>query len=95
MFLKFLIVVLLLALIASLGAGFYYLMVDQGNIRKRRLVNSLGVRLSLAVTLMALILFGVSSGRLGSNAPWENHTYADKPVADSVGESGPARTTEP
>jgi hypothetical protein len=81
MFLKFLIVVLLLALMASLGAGFYFLMVDQGNVRKRRLVNSLGVRLSLAVTLMLLIVYGVSSGRLQSQAPWERH-------AITVGEQG-------
>jgi succinate dehydrogenase/fumarate reductase cytochrome b subunit len=81
MLLKIFIVVLLLALVASLGAGFYYLMVDQGNIRKRRLVNSLGVRLSLAVTLMALIFYGVSSGKLRSQAPWEDHTFV--PVEES------------
>ena len=73
MFLKFLIVVLLLALIASLGAGFYFLMIDQGDPNKRRLVNSLGVRVSLAVALMVLIVYGVSSGRLSSQAPWERH----------------------
>ena len=74
MFLKFLIVVLLLALLASLGAGFYYLMIDQGDPNKRRLLNSLGIRVTLAVTLMALIVFGVSTGRLKSQAPWERHT---------------------
>ena len=73
MFLKFLIVLLLLALVASLGAGFYFLMTDQGDIRKRRLFNSLGVRLTLAVTLMVLIVYGVSSGKLRSQAPWERH----------------------
>ena len=77
MFLKFLIVVLLLALLATLGAGFYFLMVDQGNIRKRRLFNSLGLRLSLAVALMGLILYGVSSGKLTSQAPWERHVYLE------------------
>jgi hypothetical protein len=73
MFLKFLIVLLLLALLVSLGAGFYFLMVDQGDIRKRRLFNSLGIRLTLAVTLMVLIVYGVSSGKLRSQAPWERH----------------------
>ena len=76
MFLKVLIVVLLLALIANLGVGFYFLMVDQGNIRKRRLFNSLGVRLSLAITLMVVIVYGVSSGKLQSQAPWERHASA-------------------
>ncbi len=83
MFLKFLIVVLLLALIASLGAGFYFLMVDQGNIKKRRLFNSLGVRLSLAVALMVVLVYGVSSGKLRSQAPWERHTSFE-PVAESA-----------
>ena len=95
MFLKFLIVFLLLALIASLGTGFYYLMVDQGSVHKRRLFNSLGVRLSLAVTLMALIVYGVGSGKLSSNAPWEKHTYAEEPAGESRGDNGPARQTEP
>lgn len=74
MFLKLMIVVLLLALLGTLGTGFYYLMVDQGDPTKRRLVNSLGVRVTLAVALMGLIVFGVSTGRLTSQAPWERHT---------------------
>ena len=73
MLLKTLIVLLLLALIASLGAGFYYLMVDQGDPHKRRLLNSLGLRITLAGTLMLLIVYGVASGQLRSNAPWERH----------------------
>jgi len=76
MLLKFAIVFLLLALIASLGAGFYFLMVDQGNPEKRRLVNSLGLRIALACTLMVLIVYGVGSGQLKSNAPWERHAGA-------------------
>ncbi len=71
MLLKFLIVVLLLALLASLFTGFYFLMTDRGNARKRRLFHSLGVRLTLTVSLMLLIVYGVSSGKLRSNAPWE------------------------
>ncbi|MDJ0877583.1 MAG: DUF2909 family protein [Halieaceae bacterium] len=80
MFLKFLIVVLLLALLASLGTGFYFLMVDQGDTRKRRLFNSLGIRLSLAVALMVVIVYGVSSGKLKSQAPWERHAMAGESV---------------
>ncbi len=76
MFLKFLIVVLLLGLLASLGTGFYFLMIDQGDTRKRRLFNSLGVRLSLAVALMVVLIYGVSSGKLKSQAPWERHGVA-------------------
>jgi hypothetical protein len=71
MLLKFLIVVLLLALLASLATGFYFLMTDQGDTTKRRLFHSLGVRISIAITLMLLIVYGVSSGKLHSKAPWE------------------------
>jgi drug/metabolite transporter (DMT)-like permease len=79
MLLKFLIVVLLLALIASLGSGFYFLMTDQGDKDKRRTFHSLGVRLSIAVALMLLILYGVSSGKLRSQAPWEQQRVASPP----------------
>ncbi|MEE4658984.1 MAG: DUF2909 domain-containing protein [Halieaceae bacterium] len=82
MFLKVLIVVLLIALLGSLGAGFFFLMIDQGDVRKRRLVNSLGLRLTLAVALMAVLVYGVSSGKLRSQAPWEQHA----PVASEAGE---------
>jgi uncharacterized membrane protein len=73
MLLKVLIVILLLALLASLGTGFYFLMVDQGDVHKRRLFNSLGMRLTLAVMLIAVLIYGVSTGKLRSQAPWEQH----------------------
>jgi hypothetical protein len=69
--LKAAIVILMLALVASLGSGFYYLMLDQGDKNKRRTFHSLGVRLALAATLMALITYGVATGRLGHTNPWD------------------------
>lgn len=69
--LKVAIVILLIALVASLGSGFYYLMVDQGDKNKRRTLHSLGVRVTLAVALMALIIYGVSTGELGHRTPWD------------------------
>ena len=45
--LKIAIVILMLALVASLGSGFYYLMVDQGDKTQRRTLHSLGLRLAL------------------------------------------------
>lgn len=69
--LKALIVLLMLALIASLGSGFYFLMKDQGNKQKRRTFHSLGVRLALAVCLAAVIVYGVATGRLGHVNPWD------------------------
>ena len=69
--LKAAIVILMLALVASLGSGFYFLMVDQGDKTKRRTFHSLGVRLSLAVCLSALLIYGVASGQLGHRTPWD------------------------
>lgn len=69
--LKAAIVVLMVALVISLGSGFYFLMVDQGDKTKRRLVHSLGARLALAIGLAALIVFGVATGQLGHRNPWD------------------------
>lgn len=65
------IVLLMLALVASLASGFYYLMLDQGNKEKRRTFHSLAVRVSLAIALMALIVYGVATGQLGHGNPWD------------------------
>jgi hypothetical protein len=83
--LKVLIVVFMVALVASLASGAYFLLVDQGDKTKRRLLNSLGVRLGLAVGLMSLIIFGVATGQLGHRNPWDGgptasmSSDADKP----------------
>lgn len=69
--LKVVIVLLLLGLIASLGSGFYYLMIDQGDKTKRRTLHSLGVRVSLAAALIAVVVYGVSTGQLGHRNPWD------------------------
>ncbi len=69
--LKVAIVVLMLALLASLGSGFYFLMVDQGDKTRRRTFHSLRVRLGLAITLAGLIVYGVASGQLGHSNPWD------------------------
>jgi hypothetical protein len=69
--LKAAIVLLMLGLVASLGSGFYFLMMDQGDKNKRRTFHSLGVRLGLAASLMGLIIYGVATGQLGNRTPWD------------------------
>lgn len=69
--LKALIVLLMLALLASLGSGFYFLMIDQGDKTKRRTMHSLGVRLGLAICLGAVIVYGIATGQLGHRNPWD------------------------
>lgn len=69
MWLKVVIVVLFLALVASLFSGFVFLMKDKGT--GFRTWNSLTVRLCLAVLLMGFLIYGIYTGQLGSNAPWD------------------------
>jgi len=69
MWIKPTIVVLLLLLIISLGSSFVFLMKDQG--RTKRTLHSLGIRVSLAAALLAVIAYGFYSGQLHSKAPWD------------------------
>ncbi|WP_230198498.1 DUF2909 domain-containing protein [Luminiphilus syltensis] len=69
--LKVLIIGFMVALVASLGSGLYFLMADQGNKEKRRLVTSLGIRLALASGLILVIIYGVATGQLGHKNPWD------------------------
>ncbi len=69
--LKTLIVLLMIALVASLASGLIFLMSDQGNPNKKRLFASLGVRLGLGACLLLVILYGVITGELGHQNPWD------------------------
>lgn len=69
MWIKVVIVFLFLALLASLVSGYVFLLKDRG--ATRRTWHSLTVRLILAALLMGFLIFGVTTGRLGSNAPWD------------------------
>ena len=53
MLIKYLIVLVLFAIVASLGASMYYMLYDRGE--SKRMVNSLTVRISLSVALFALL----------------------------------------
>ena len=75
--LKAVIVLLMLALLASLGSGFYFLMRDQGNKNKRGTFHSLGIRLALAACLATLIVYGVATGQLGHRNPWDGGPEPD------------------
>lgn len=69
--LKTLIVLLMIALVASLASGLIFLMSDQGNPDKKRLFASLGVRLGLGACLLLVIVYGVITGELGHQNPWD------------------------
>lgn len=69
MWIKVAILVLFAALVVSLFSGLFFLLKDQGN--TRRTLNSLGLRISLAAAMMALIGYGFYTGELRSKAPWD------------------------
>ncbi len=69
MLLKVAIIALFAMLLASLISGLYFLHEDKGT--TRRTLHSLGVRITLAGLMMALIGYGIYSGQLTSQAPWD------------------------
>jgi len=88
MWIKPVIVILLLMLLASLFSGFVFLMKDQGH--TRRTLHSLGLRVSLAAALLAVVAYGFYTGQLRSRAPWDAALQAKQaqPAAPP-----PAKTT--
>jgi len=68
MWLKTAIVIVFVALLLSLASGLAFLFKDRGE--GKRTLYALGIRITLAATLMALISYGVLTGKLQSQAPW-------------------------
>lgn len=66
--LKAAIALMLIATVASLFSGLFFLVKDEG--KSNRLVTALTVRVVLAVITLALITWGFFSGQLVSHAPW-------------------------
>ena len=66
--LKAVIVLMLIATIASLFSGLFFLVKDQND--SSRLATALVVRVSLTVITVGLIAWGFFSGQLVSHAPW-------------------------
>jgi hypothetical protein len=71
--LKLTIFVVFIALLGSLFGGFMFLVKDQGS--SLRTLHSLGLRLFLALVLIALLVFGIRSGQLQSQAPWAQKAH--------------------
>ena len=70
--LKIVIIVVMAAMIASLFSGLFFLFKDSDKPGSRRALRALGLRISLAVTLLLLVSYGFYTGQLGVHAPWHN-----------------------
>ncbi len=77
MLLKVIIVLLFIAILISLSSALVFLMKDLGNPRKR-LLYTLGIRIGLATTLIACIVYGIYSGQITSQAPWDRTLHPER-----------------
>lgn len=71
MWLKITIAVLLIGVVLSLGSGLRFLLKDMGVPESKRTLYALGVRITLAALMMGLIFYGLYTGALTSQAPWD------------------------
>ena len=72
MWLKAIIVLLFLAVLASLTSALIFLLRDMGAPQSKRTLYALGIRISLAALLLVAIWYGFYSGILSNTAPWAN-----------------------
>ncbi len=77
MLLKLIVFILLIAMLASLFTGFWFVVKDKGNERKRVLY-ALFIRISLATALVGTIAYGIGTGQLGSQAPWDRELHPER-----------------
>lgn len=69
--LKTLIIVVVVLLLISLGASLVFLLIDQGKTDSKRTVYALGARVTFAVILILLVIYGLYTGELGNSVPWQ------------------------
>jgi hypothetical protein len=72
MLLKIVILILFVAVVISLTSGLIFLLKDMNVPESKRGLYALGVRITLAATLMATIAYGIQTGQLKNKAPWDN-----------------------
>ena len=68
--LKAIIVILLIGVLISLFSGLGFLFKDSDITGSKRTLIALGIRITLAGTLLAVTGYGLYSGELQLNAPW-------------------------
>ena len=69
--LKTLIIFVVVLLLISLGASLVFLLLDQGKTDSKRTVYALGARVTFAVILILLVIYGLYTGELGNSVTWQ------------------------
>lgn len=77
MALKLFILLLFVGVVISLSSGLVFLLKDIHSPTKRTLY-ALGIRITLAATLLMTIFLGLYTGHLGSGAPWDRIISKDR-----------------
>lgn len=77
--LKFLIVVLFVAVLISLTSALFFLFKDTEDGRKRTLY-ALGTRITVAGMLVGLVWYGLQNGQLTMAAPWAGDAISGQVV---------------
>jgi len=70
--LKTIIIFVVVLLLISLGASLVFLLLDQGKTDSKRTVYALGARVTFAVILILLVIYGLYTGELGNSVPWQS-----------------------
>ena len=65
------IILIFIGILISLFAGLVFLFKDQEKHKSKRTLFSLGLRVTLAVILLGCIFYGLYSGELTMDAPWQ------------------------
>lgn len=81
MAIKLIIIVLFIGVLLSLSSGLYFLLKDFGSKESDRLRIALGVRIVLTIALLSSVYYGVSSGELRNQAPWNKHLHSERSTA--------------
>lgn len=94
MLLKTIIVVLFIALVVSLFSGLRFLVKDLGN-SKRRLLFTLGLRITLGALLLGTVIYGAYTGQISSRAPWDRQLHPEAttpyPIRPRPAEAAPEK----
>ncbi len=92
MWIKPAIVILFVLLVIALLSGGVFLFKDQGAKDKKRILWSLGIRVSLALMLLGVVAYGMVTGQLRSHAPWSRPMppQAEAPATEPAQPAAPS-----
>ncbi len=74
--LKIIVIILFIGVVTSLVTSLNFLLKDIDAAESKRALYALGIRVTLAATLLGVIAYGIHTGQLANTAPWGDHRTA-------------------